>query len=191
MNPALVFRFDLMDLDNRVLQIAATEVSSYSVISVLLMSINYSGDKTCHQGINKNSLSHQIRSHEASEPSKPAFSFDLVGCSVLCSFLLLGLEFDVLCSAYEIKSVSTSFQFMSALCGMLAGQLTSSVVPHFTVRRDLVLLRRLARQIAARVAEAALRTALHRPLIFFHQRRGLVESLHGCGRVRAGHGASA
>ena len=79
---------------------------------------------------------------------------------------------------------------MPAVRGDLMGQLTSSVIPHFTVRRDLVLLQRLTRQIAARVAEAALRTALHRPLVFFHQRRCLVESLHG-GRVRAGHGASA
>jgi len=85
------------------------------------MSINYLGDKTCHQGINKNSFSSQIRSHEASEPSEPAFSFDLVGCSVLCGLFLLGLEFDVLRSTCEVKSVNVSSHFHTHSSGDSAG----------------------------------------------------------------------
>lgn len=44
-------------------------------------------------------------------------------------------------------------------------ELTSTIVPYLTARRDLVLLR-IRRQLAAGVAEAAFRTAAN-PLVFF------------------------
>lgn len=120
-------------------------------------------------------------------PLKPPFPFTLSDAPSSVVFSL-GLSL-IFCAPPKVvkvsKPVTLPRQFLN-----LAEQLTSSIIPHFAIRRNLVLLRRLSRQVAARVAEAALRAALHRPLFFLHQRRCLVESLHG-GRVRAGNSASA
>ena len=109
-------------------------------------------------------------SHKPSESTEPAFPFDFIRRPVLRSLLVLGFEFDILCSACHIKLVNRSAQSSRLLqrrLSMVTSELTSSVIPHFAIRRDLVLIRRLSGQVAARVAETALRAALDRPLFFF------------------------
>jgi hypothetical protein len=110
MNPTLTFHFDfILILWNKALTGADCGDGTRYIRHVhLLMSIIQLEDNNVRQipttcpikRVSQNfSFSSQICSHETSETPEPAFPFDLVRCSVLCSLLLFGFEFDVLCSA--------------------------------------------------------------------------------------------